>query len=80
MDKGVSGLNNKIMGEWVIYFVGQPQVNLKDDILCFDNHRSYLTPAILQRLTNAGLRVLPFPKGAAAELSMLDNSLFRDYK
>jgi hypothetical protein len=34
----------------------------------------------MKKLIKSGLRILPFPKGAAAELSMLDNSLFRDYK
>jgi hypothetical protein len=79
-DKGISGLNNKLMDEWVTYFLAQPQVNADEDVLCFDNHRSHLTPKIMERLSNAGLRVVPFPKGAAADLSMLDNSLFRDFK
>jgi hypothetical protein len=34
----------------------------------------------LKKLQQSGLSILPFPKGAAAELSMLDNCLFRDFK
>jgi hypothetical protein len=80
VDKGVSGLNNQIMNEWVTCFLNQPIVKPKLDILAFDNHRSHLNKDIMNRLVESGLKVLPFPKGAAADLSMLDNSLFRDYK
>jgi hypothetical protein len=79
-DKGVSGLNNQIMDDWVTDFLSQPQVNTKKDILAFDNHRSHLNEKIMNRLLDSGLSVLPFPKGAAADLSMLDNALFRDFK
>jgi hypothetical protein len=68
------------MENWVTQFIAQPQVNAKVDILCFDNHRSHVNEEIQKRLEKAGLKVLPFPKGAAADLSMLDNSLFRDFK
>jgi hypothetical protein len=80
IDKGISGLNNEIMDKWVTKFLTEPQVNLKDDILALDNHRSHLNKKIMKRLLDSGLSVMPFPKGAAAELSMLDNSLFRDFK
>ena len=68
------------MDKWVTKFLSDPQVNLKYDILAFDNHRSHLNEKIMKRLLDSGLSVKPFPKGAAADLSMLDNSLFRDFK
>jgi hypothetical protein len=79
VDKGISGLNNELMDDWVTWFLDQPAVK-EDDILCFDQHRSHINEAILARLRDSGIGVLPFPKGAAAHLSMLDNSLFKDYK
>jgi hypothetical protein len=43
VDKGISGLNNQLMEDWVDDFLSQPQLNAKKDILCYDNHRSLLT-------------------------------------
>jgi hypothetical protein len=37
IDKGVSGLNNEIMEDWVDEFLKQENLNPKEDILCFDN-------------------------------------------
>jgi hypothetical protein len=80
VEKGISGLTNESMEKWVEDFIAQKQVNLKKDILCFDCHRSHINDHILTKLKDAGLAVLPFPKGAAAELSILDNALFKDFK
>jgi hypothetical protein len=63
------------MKEWVAWFIQQQGVNLKEDLLCFDQHRSHLNEEILAALRSKGIDVIPFPKGAAAELSILDNSL-----
>ena len=80
VDKGISGLNNEIMADWVTNFLAQPQLNAKRDILCYNNHQSHLNEKILNTLLASGLSVIPFPKGAAADLSMLDNSIFCDFK
>lgn len=77
---GVSGMNNKLMMEWAKWFVQQEEVNTKQDILSFDQHRSHISKEILSYLEGTGLKIMPFPKGAAAKLSMLDNSLFKDFK
>jgi hypothetical protein len=79
-DKGCSGLTNEFMLQWVEFFLEQPQVTVKKDILCYDQHRSHLNQAVMEKLLSKGLVVLSFPKGSAPELSMCDNSLFRDYK
>lgn len=80
VDTGISGMNNSIMLEWCKWFVEQEKIDLKNDILCFDQHRSHVNQEIIDFLENTGLKVLPFPKGSAAILSMLDNSLFKDFK
>jgi DDE superfamily endonuclease len=79
-DRGISGMNNDIMMKWAKWFVAQKEVKTKQDILSFDQHRSHLNNNILTFLRDSGLEVIPFPKGSAANLSMLDNSLFKDYK
>jgi hypothetical protein len=80
VDKGISGLTNEIMHNWINDFLAQPLIHPREDILLFDQHRSHLNQKNLKKLLDAGLEVLPFPKGAAAELSQCDNSLFRDFK
>jgi hypothetical protein len=79
-DKGISGMNNSLMMDWCKWFIEQPLVKLKNDILCYDQLRSHLNQEVMEFLESTGLKILPFPKGTAPILSMLDNSLFKDFK
>lgn len=85
IDKGISGINLVKWREWIReVFLDKSlpagQRPEKGDIIMWDCLSIHSDSEALKSLMQEGIQVKQFPKGSAAELSILDNSLFRDFK
>jgi len=80
VDPGQSGLQIRHWRSWVQkYFLGDPQVE-DGDLLFADVLTQHYDNKATEELKKRNIEIRHFPKGAAAELSPIDNSLVKDFR
>jgi len=80
VDRGQSGLQIRHWRDWVgRYFLGDPQVE-DGDLLFADGLSQHYDEDATTALKERHIEIRHFPKGGAAELSPIDNSLVKDFR
>ena len=77
--KAVSGMNLEIWRKWIIFFL-ENEIPRKGDILICDRLRVHESQEMINLLSKSGIELRLLPFGSAPELSICDNSLFKDFK
>lgn len=77
--KAVSGMNSELWKKWIAFFL-ESEIPGKGDILICDRLRVHESQDMINLLSKSGIELRLLPVGSAPELSICDNSLFKDFK